>query len=148
VNSILKDCKVTRVLNSVVAGTSDQDGTVLDMTGFDNVMFVAALGDVTSGSVLELQVFGNTASSTSSPTPVELTNDSAGPNTAGASDNDNKLYIVDVQRPAYQYVFPRVKRGTANAVIDGVFAIQYKAESVPQVQGSTVFASALLAAAA
>ena len=122
--SMLKDCKITRVLNSVTAGSSDQDGTVLDMAGYDGVLFIAALGDVTATSVDELQVFGNTASSTSSPTPVELTNDTAGPYTAGASDADNKLLIVDVVRPAYRYVFPRVKRGTANAVIDRVIAIQ------------------------
>lgn len=143
--SMLKDCKITRVLNSVTAGTSDQDGTVLDMTGYDGVLFIAALGDVTATSVDELQVFGNTASSTSSPTPVELTNDTAGPYTAGASDADNKLLIVDVVRPAYRYVFPRVKRGTANAVIDGVIAIQYRSREVPVTQGSTVLASGLLA---
>lgn len=143
--SLLKDCLITRVLNAVAAGTSDQDGTVLDMAGYDGVLFVAALGDVTSTSVLELQVFGNTANSTSSPSPVELTADSAGPTTAGASDNDNKLYVVDVVRPAYRYVFPRVKRGTANAVIDGVLAVQYRSRSVPITQGSTVSASALLA---
>lgn len=143
--SMLKDCKITRVLNSVTAGTSDQDGTVLDMAGYDGVLFIAALGDVTATSVDELQVFGNTASSTSSPTPVELTNDTAGPYTAGASDADNKLLIVDVVRPAYRYVFPRVKRGTANAVIDGVIAIQYRSREVPVTQGSTVLASGLLA---
>jgi hypothetical protein len=142
--SLLKDCKITRVLNSVTAGTSDQDGTVLDMTGFDGVIFQAAVGDVTSGSILELQVFGNTANSTSSPTPVELTADSAGPVTAGASDYDSKLLVVDVIRPAYRYVFPRLKRGTQNAVIDGIIAIQYRSRDVPVTQGSTVGASALI----
>lgn len=143
--SLLKDCLITRVMNAVAAGTSDQDGTVLDMSGYDGVIFVAALGDVLNTSVVELQVFGNTASSTSSPTPAELTADSAGPVTADATSADNKQLIVDVPRPAYRYVFPRIKRGTANAVIDGVFAIQYRGRSAPQVQGSTVLASALLA---
>lgn len=146
--SIFKDTLITRVLNSVSAGTSDQDSTVLDMSGYDGVCFVVALGDVTASSVVELQVFGNTASSTSSPAPVELTNDSAGPNTAGASDNDNKLYVVDVIRPAYRYVFGRLKRGSQNAVIDGMIAIQYRARSKPITQGSTVFAGALLSPAA
>ena len=142
--SVLKDCKITRVLNSVSAGTSDQDGAVLDMTGYDGVIFVASLGDVTSGSVLELQVFGNTASSTSSPTPVELTDDSVGPVTAGASDYDHKLLVADVIRPAYRYIFPRIKRGSANAVIDGVIAIQYRGRDLPAVQGATVGLSGLI----
>lgn len=141
--NLLKDCKITRLKNAVTAGTSDQDGSVLDMSGYDSVLFVAALGDVTDTSVLELQAFGNTADSTSSPTPVELTADSV-TYTAGASDADNKLLVVDVVRPGYRYVFPRLKRGTANAVIDGIFAIQYRAKDVPVTQGSTVLASALV----
>jgi len=108
------------------------------------VCFVAALGDVTVNSVTELQVFGNTASSTSSPTPVEITNDSVGPFTAAASDQDNNLLVADVIRPAYRYVFPRLKRGTANAAIDGIIAIQYRTKDLPVTQGSTVFGSALI----
>lgn len=141
--SMLKDTKITRLKNSVTAGTSDQDGSVLDMSGYDGVLFIAALGDVTDTSVLELQVFGNTASSTSSPTPVELTADSA-TFTAGASNADNLLLVVDVIRPNYRYVFPRLKRGTANAVIDGIIAIQYRGREVPVTQGATVLASALI----
>lgn len=141
--NLLKDAKITRVMNAVAAGTSDQDGTVLDMAGFDAVCFIAAFGDNVSGSVLELQGFGNTASSTSSPAPVELTNDEL-LNTVGASDSDNKLLVLDIVRPAYQYVFPRVKRGTQNAVIDGIIAIQYRTRDLPVTQGSTVYDSALI----
>lgn len=145
--SLLKDCLITRVGNSAVAGTTDQDGTVLDMSGYDSVMFIAAVGDVTSGSVLELQVFGNTASSTSSPTPVEMTDDNTD-GTAGASDYDNKLFIVDISRwdHAYRYCFPRLRIDTQNAVTDGLIAIQYNSRSVPVTQGSTVIQSALLSA--
>jgi hypothetical protein len=39
-------------------------------------------------------------------------------------------------------VFPRVKRGTANAVIDSVIAIQYRTRTAPVSQGTTVKASA------
>lgn len=137
--NMLKDTKTTRVMNSVAAGTSDQDTTVLDMSGFDAVRFTALLGDVTATSVVELQVFGNTANSTSGAT--EITSDTAGPYTAGASDADNKALVVDVVRPAYRYVFARVKRGTANAVIDGVVADQYGARDEAVSQGSTVLAS-------
>lgn len=141
--SMLKDCKITRVGNSASAGTTDQDGTVLDMTGYDSVLFIALLGDATSGSVLELQAFGNTASSTSSPTPVELTADNC-QYTAGASDADNKLMVLDVCRPNYRYVFCRLVIDTQNCVTDGLIAVQYKARNKPVTQGSTVLASALI----
>lgn len=141
--SLLKNTKITRVGNAAAAGTTDQDSTVLDMSGYDSVMFVAFLGDATSGSVLELQVFGNTASSTSSPTPVELTADDV-TYTAGASDADNKIFVADVHRPAYRYVFARLVIDTQNCVTDALFAIQYNARSVPVTQGSTVLDSALI----
>lgn len=141
--SMLKDCKITRVENAAAAGTTDLDTDVLDMSGYDGVMFIAVLGDATSGSVLELQAFGNTASSTSSPTPVELTADDV-TYTAGASDADNKLMIVDVIRPAYRYVFARLVIDTQNCAVDGIIAIQYRARSKPVVQGSTVLDSALV----
>lgn len=143
--SLLKNGKITRVKNAVTAGTTDQDSDVLDMAGFDSICFISLLGDITSGSVLELQVFGNTANSTSSPTPVEQTNDDTDA-TAGASDYDNKLLIVDCQRwnPNYRYAFARQKRGTQNAVLDGMIAIQYNARDIPTTQGSTVGQSAVV----
>jgi len=39
-----EDIKISRVLNAVAAGTTDQNGTAVDMTGFDGVMFIAAFG--------------------------------------------------------------------------------------------------------
>lgn len=141
--TILKNCKITRIENAAVAGTTDLDGDVLDMTGYDGVLFIAILGDATSGSVLELQAFGNTANSTSSPTPVELSADSV-TYTAGASDADNKLMVLDVLRPNYRYVFARLVIDTQNCVVDGMIAIQYRAKSPPVTQGSTVLASALI----
>jgi hypothetical protein len=141
--SLLKDTKITRVENAAAAGTTDLKSTVLDMAGYENVCFVAILGDATSGSVLELKVYGNTADSDSSPTPVELTSDSC-QYTAGASDADNKMLIVDVVRPAYRYVFSEICIDTQNCALDAVLAVQYNGDELPITQGSTVLASALI----
>ena len=39
--NLLKGIKVTRVMNAVAAGTSNQNGSTLDMSGWDGVLFVA-----------------------------------------------------------------------------------------------------------
>ena len=140
--SLLKDCKITRVENSAVAAQTEVLTDVLDMAGYDGVMFVALLGDITDTCVLTLTAKENTASSTSSPTPTSVTDGSC-TFTAGASDADSKLMIVDVVRPSKRYVFASLTRTTANAVVDGIIAIQYRGRSVPITQGSTVLASAL-----
>lgn len=140
--SMLKRAKITRISNAVAAGTTEVLSSVLDMQGYDSVMFIVTLGDVTATSVLTLTAKSNTANSTSSPTPSSITDGSC-TFTAGASDADNKLMIVDVLRPSKRYVFASLTRTTANAVVDSITAIQYCSRSVDVTQGSTVLASAL-----
>ncbi len=139
--SLSQQCVISRPTASAVAATTDLDGSVIDMAGFDGVLFVALLGDVTSGSVLELQCQGSAASNGSSPT--QETGATSGTFTAGASSADGKLLVLDVIRPANRYVFPRLKRGTANAVVDGVVAVKYRGRSAPITADAGVIASAL-----
>ena len=54
------------------------------------------------------------------------------------------LPIFDIRRPRKRYVKPIVDRGTANAVIDGVIAILYRADFTPTPQHSTASAVNLL----
>lgn len=132
--TLLKDAKITRVSNSAVAGTTDIDSARVDMTGFDSVMFVALLGDVTSGSVLTLTAKSNAADSA-----TNSTSEKAGTTiTAGASDYDNKMLIVDLHKPTLRYAHCTLAIDTQNAVVDGIIAIQYNAKSQPITQGSTV----------
>lgn len=140
--SMLKRAKITRIKTSQTAAQTEIVSDVLDMAGYDSVMFIAVLGDISDTCVLTLTIKGNTANSTSSPTPVAVTDGSC-TYTAGASDADNKLMIVDVLRPAKRYVFASLTRTTANAVVDGLIAIQYCSRSVDLTQGSTVIKSAL-----
>jgi len=139
--NLLKNVKVTYAAASSAAAQTEVLTSVLDMQGYDGVMFVALLGDVTATSVLTLTAKGNTASSTSSPTPV--TQKASTAFTAGASDADSTAIIVDVYDPALRYVFASLTRTTANAVVNGIIAIQYKAEFRPTTQDATVLASAL-----
>lgn len=132
--TLLKDAKVTRVKNAAVAGTTDLDSDRVDMSGFDSVMFIWSLGDVTSGSVLQAIAKSNAADSTSSST----TEKSGTSITAGASDYDNKLLIVDLHRPTLRYAYSTLVIDTQNAVVDGCIAIQYNSKSMPVTQGSTV----------
>lgn len=142
--TILKDAKISYVLGAVAAGTSAQNSSVLDMSGYDSVIFIAMLGDVTSGSVLTLTINENTASSTSSPTPTAVTDGATAAYTAGASDADSKCLVVDVHRGlTKRYVYAALTRTTQNAVINGILAIQYNARSLPVTQSSDLIATAL-----
>lgn len=143
--SLLKDAKIMRVANDAVAGTADVTSSVVDLGSgeFDSICWVAALGEVTSGSVLTLTAKENTANSTSSPTPTSVSGGATTAFTAGASDADNNLVVVDVQRPAQRYQYCVLSRTTQNAVVDGIFAILYNSHSQPVTADASVIASAL-----
>ena len=143
--NLSKSVKVTVVEAAAAAGQTELTTDVLDMSGWDGVIFMALTGDVTTACVLTLTVKGNSANSTSSPTPVDQGSCTF---TAGDSDADSKVLMVDVHNPMLRYVFASLTRTAANAVIGGIVAIQYKGEYQPTSQHASVIASAVAAGTA
>jgi len=137
--NLLRDVEISRVANDAVAGTADVVTSAVDMSGWGGVIFVAALGDVTAGSVLSLGV-QECDTSGGSYSPVTGTTGK----TAGASDCDNNLLLVDATKPTKQFVQGVLKRGTQNAVVDGILAIKYGPLHRPVTQGATVIGALTL----
>lgn len=138
--NLSKNVKITVVSAAAGAAQTEIKSDVLDMTGYDGVMFIALLGDVTSGSVLTLTAKGNSANSTTSPSPV--TQKATDAFTAGASTADSKVLMVDVYKPMLQYAFASLTRTTQDAIVGGIIAIQYQAADRPTTQHASVIASA------
>lgn len=131
--SLFKNIAVTRPLNSVAAGTSNQTSSAVDMQGYDGCVFIAHLGTLTATQVTSLKVQSSTDDGS-----TDAYADITGSATSAAADADsNKMLIVDVFRPAERYLKAVVVRGTANAVIDGVTAIRYRGRKAPISQSST-----------
>lgn len=138
--NLSKGIKITRALNAVAAGTTSQNGSILDMSGFDGVMFVAAFGTLTATQVTSLKA--QQGALVGGGDMADLAGSAVGPL---ADADSNKCLVLDVYRPLEQYVRPVVVRGTANAVIDGVIAIQYSSRVKPTVQDvATIAASKLV----
>jgi hypothetical protein len=131
--------KVTRALNSVAAGTMNQNGSVIDMTGFEGVQFIALFGALTATQVTSLKVQQGDLADGS-----DMADLAGSLHTALADTDGNKCLVTDLFRPQKRYVRAVVIRGTANAVIDGVVALQYSARVQPVTNDSTVKASKLL----
>ena len=68
--------------------------------------------------------------------------DLAGTAVSIADAEDNELLVLDIYRPGERYVRAVVTRGTADATIDGVIAIQYGPRVLPVTQDATVAAIA------
>lgn len=138
--NLLKDCKITVVEAAAAAAQTELVTDVLDMSGYEGVIFIAMLGDVSDTSVLTLTVKGNSANSVSSPSPI--TQKATDAFTAGAATADSKVIAVDVYRPTLRYIFGSLTRTAANAVVGGIIAIQYGAHNKPTTQDTSVIASA------
>lgn len=123
------NCKFTRVNNAAAAGTTDVESASVDMQNFNAVCFVVSLGAITASAVTDVHLEGSTDDSTF--------NDLAGTAQTVADDDDNQIWILDLRYPTLRYIRCVVDRGTANAVVDGIVAIQYQADFVPVTHDST-----------
>ncbi|MCA0354712.1 MAG: hypothetical protein LCH85_22185 [Chloroflexi bacterium] len=131
--SLTNNVKIVRVLNAVAAGTSSQNSSVVDTQGYEAVTFVAAFGALTATQVTSVKVQQGTQAGGGDMTDLE------GTLTGPLADGDgNKLITVEVIKPRERYVRAVINRGTANAVIDGVFAILTNPRVAPITQDSSV----------
>ena len=134
-NNLQQKVKATRVSNAVAVGTTAVNTTVVDMQGYDGVVFVVACGTITDGTPV-IKVQQGQASNLSD--AADLINTGV---TLAATD-DNKLAIVDVYRPVERYVRCVVDRTigspSTGCVVDSVVAIQYGAIKEPTTHDSTV----------
>lgn len=125
-------------LAAVAAGTSVQNGTAIDMQGWDGVLFICHFGAITSTGVQGLKAQQGAASNGSDGVDLE------GSLVSVTDAQSNTLAVLDVYRPQDRYVRPVVNRATANAVINGVIAIRYKGRKAPITLSASVAASKFL----
>lgn len=147
-----QEIAVQDILTYQAAGTGTYTSSVINMAqaanagGFDAVCFVLSLGAVTSGSVITFTVKQNTANSTTTPTPTTITpsyanvqgteaaqvaSEAALTITDSGGATSNESIVLDVILPQKQYLFVTVVVGTANAVVRGVVAYQYRLKNIP-----------------
>jgi len=138
--NLSKSIKVTVVEAAGGAAQTALTSDVLDMSGYEGVIWIALLGDVSDTSVLTLTAKGNSADSVSSPTPI--TQKATDAFTAGATSADSKVLMVDVYKPTLRYQFCSLTRTVADAVVGGIIAIQYGPGVKPTTQHASVIASA------
>lgn len=134
--NLSKAAKITRVINGVAAGQAATTSTAVDMKGFDSCTFVALMGDISGSGTATLK-----AQQSSDDGSTDGYSDIEGTSIAWAAGDDNKLGILEIDRPTKRYLKCILTTATANGVKDGVIAIQTKADAEPVTQGSTVVAT-------
>ena len=110
--------KIIKVMGAVAAGTTEQNGTAVDLSGYEGVMFVAHFGAITAAGVQSLSADQGATSGTA-------TDAIAGSKVVVADDDDDRVAVLDIYRPRDRWVRPVIARATQNAVINGVVAYLY-----------------------
>lgn len=146
--NFLKNNKLQEVMAPVgAASDTDQNSDILDMQGWDGVIFAVPITDSVATGVATLTIEQNTSNSDSG--MAALSGATATATSAENDDLNNTLLIVDVYRPRERYVQGVVTSGTANIAFGNMIAIQYqKNGKVPVTQPASVQASTLVASPA
>lgn len=124
-----------RIMNGVVAGTSDQTSSALDMEDYDGVLILAAFGVVSANAVSVVKV----QQSSDDAVADDYTDLTGTASTAlTATTDNNKIVVIDIYRPQKRYLKVVFTRSTGNVVIDGIFAVRYHGKAQPAALHATV----------
>lgn len=140
IGSILRECEIRPVENSVAAGQATTVGEIIDTQGYGGACFVYKLGAVTDGAAVTLKIYSGTDATVSD--VAELSGASAA--IAVASSDSDQYLIVDVVKPRERYLRPTIVTATQDVEIDSAFVILYNPTVKPISQPSTVDAGTLV----
>jgi hypothetical protein len=133
------------VAAAVAAGSSiDNDSSIVDMQGFDGVIFFTTITDSAITGVATMAIEQNTANSG---TGMAALSGAAATATSGANDDLNgQLLIVDVYRPRERYLRANRASATANIAYGECIAVKYAAIDMPVSQVAADVADSVVVA--
>jgi len=131
-SNLAHNCKIVRCSNAVAAGTTAVNGTGVDTSGYEGVLFIAQLGALTATNVTTLKAQSSTDDGSS-----DAYADMSGESKAAADTESSKILYLDVADPLERWVRPVLTRATANAVVESVIAVLYGPKKMPTAQDAT-----------
>lgn len=140
IQSLLTDCKIVSIEDSVAAGKATTVGEIVDIKGFESACFIYKLGAVTNGAAVTLKIYQGDKANLSDAAELE----GASAVIAVAASDSEQVLAVDVVKPRKRYLRPTIVTATQNAEIDSAICILYNPDVKPVVQPATVDASTLV----
>ena len=127
INSLLKECKIMPIENSVAAGTATTVGEIIDTAGFGGALFIYKLGTVTDGAAVTLKIYSGTNATVTD--VAELSGASAAIATT-STDSEQRL-VIEVIKPRERYLRPTIVTATQNVEIDDAICILFNPDVIP-----------------
>ena len=133
--NLLKNVAVKQILGYYAAGTTLRTSDIVDMAGYDGVMFIAGLGTLIEAGTLD--VFVEQDSAAGGGTMARLATTTVLTLTAAHATLVKSCIVVDIYRPQERYVRANITPAAQQAVILGIVAILYKGHKAPVTQIAT-----------
>lgn len=135
--NLLKNCLIGEVMAPVsAADDTDENSDILDIQGYEGVVFVVPITDSVATGVATLTIEQNSSNSDSGMAALSGATDDA--TCTDGDDLNNTLLVVDVYRPRERYVQGVVTSTTANIAFGTMIAIRYGARKMPVTLDDTV----------
>jgi len=128
--NLSKNVKVDQVLGYFAAGTTKRTSEILDMEGYEGVLFVVGFGTLIAAGTLDVYPEGDDENATTN--MAELAGTAAYTVTTAAAALTYSCILVDVYKPLEQFIQCNVTPAVQNAVILGIVAIRYKGKMGPE----------------
>ncbi|MDH5669929.1 MAG: hypothetical protein OEY86_18160 [Nitrospira sp.] len=129
IGHLLEEVKITKLNDASAAGVTTINSAVVDMQGFDGVVFLTNAGTIAATGTAAVKVQQDTVVGMGSAA------DLADSGQSFVDADDNKSVAVDVKRPLERYLRLVISRATANSDWGPIWALQYRARQVPVSQG-------------
>ena len=132
--NLSKAVKITQAITPAAgaAGSTDIEGAVIDMAGFEGVLMVVTFGEITGSAATAVRAQQGAAANLSDAA------DLLGTAQTVADNDDGDTFYIDLYRPLERYVRVVVDRATQNAVVASATYFQYGASDLPVTHGATV----------
>jgi hypothetical protein len=132
-SNLANDVSIQWVLALIGSSSStDSNTAILDMSGWDGVVFITPITTATTGSVTALTV---EASTTNADTYMAAITGAVATKTSPANGT---LLVVDVYKPQKRYVQGVITSTTQVATFGASIAIQYKGRKLPITEAATI----------
>lgn len=129
VGNLLDGVKITKLNDATAAGITTINSAVVDMQGFDGVVFLTNTGTIAATGTATVKAQQDTV------VGMAGAADLAGTGQALIDTDDNKSVAVDVKRPNERFLRLVIARATANSDWGAIWALQYRARKAPVTQG-------------
>ena len=128
--NLSKNVKIDQILGYFAAGQTERASAILDMSGYEGVLFVASFGTIIEAGTIDVFADGDDENGAGS--MAELAGTAAYTVTEAAAALTYSCIVLDVYKPLERYIRCNINPATSNAVILGITAIRYKGKMGPE----------------